>query len=104
MTETPRHTDHTPERESDQRTEEKTMPGSAPTVADLRHDVELTREELADTVSALAGKLDVKSRTNETMRRQVAAAQRHPAVVGASTLGLLGLIATLIAVKRMRNR
>ncbi|WP_051399919.1 DUF3618 domain-containing protein [Haloechinothrix halophila] len=104
MTEIPRRTDHLPERESDQRTEEKTMPGSTPTVADLRQDVELTREELADTVSELARKLDVKTRTSESMRRQVASAQRHPAVVGASTLGLLGLIATLIVVKRLRNR
>ncbi|MPY80322.1 MAG: DUF3618 domain-containing protein [Actinophytocola sp.] len=80
------------------------MPGSTPTVEDLRHDVELTRDELAGTVSELAGKLDVKTRTSETMQRQVANAQRHPGVVGASALGLLGLLAALITVKRMRNR
>ncbi|MPY82794.1 MAG: DUF3618 domain-containing protein [Actinophytocola sp.] len=80
------------------------MPGSTPTDEDLRHDVELTREELADTVSELAGKLDVKSRTTDSMQRQMANAQAHPAVVGGSALGLLGLIVVLLTVKRRRNR
>lgn len=36
--------------------------GRAPTDEDLRHDAELTREELAETVSALGEKADVKAR------------------------------------------
>lgn len=39
-----------------------TMPGDAPTDEDLRHDAELTRQELAETVSALGEKADVKAR------------------------------------------
>jgi len=89
---------------TESKVDSKTMPGSTPTDEDLRHDVELTREELAGTVSELAGKLDVKSRATDSMQRQVANAQAHPAVVGASALGLLGLIVVLLTVKRRRNR
>ncbi|MPY96615.1 MAG: DUF3618 domain-containing protein [Actinophytocola sp.] len=103
MTEAQQRTHHGPEQEYHPKAEEETMPGSGPTVEDLRHDVELTREELADSVSELASKLDVKTRTNETMQRQFAAAQQHRGAVGASALGLLGLIAALIIVKRRRN-
>lgn len=85
---------------TESKVDSKTMPGSTPTDDDLRHDVELTREELAESVSELAGKLDVKSRTTDSMQRQVANAQAHPAVVGGSALGLLGLIVVLLTVKR----
>ncbi|GAA5113589.1 DUF3618 domain-containing protein [Haloechinothrix salitolerans] len=104
MTEAQQGTHHAPERESERKTEEKTMPGSTPTVEDLRHDVELTREELADTVSELASKLDVKTRATEAMQQQYITAARHRGAIGASALGSLGLVAALIAVKRMRNR
>jgi preprotein translocase subunit SecF len=43
-----------------------TMPGQAPTDEDLRLDAELTRQELAQTVSALGQKADVKARVRET--------------------------------------
>jgi hypothetical protein len=39
-----------------------TMPGEAPTDEDLRLEAELTRQELAETVSALGEKADVKAR------------------------------------------
>jgi hypothetical protein len=39
-----------------------TMPGGQPTDEDLRHDAELTRQELAETVAALGAKADVKGR------------------------------------------
>jgi Protein of unknown function (DUF3618) len=42
-----------------------TMPGQEPTDEDLRTDVELTRQELAETVAALADKADVKARVHE---------------------------------------
>jgi hypothetical protein len=42
--------------------ERLTMPGQAPTDEDLRHDAELTRQELAHTVAALGEKADVKAR------------------------------------------
>lgn len=42
-----------------------TMPGAEPTDEDLRHDAELTRQELAETVSALGAKTDVKGRVQK---------------------------------------
>jgi hypothetical protein len=42
-----------------------TMPGQPPTDEDLRHDAELTRQELADTVAALGEKADVKGRVQK---------------------------------------
>lgn len=39
-----------------------TMPGEPPTDEDLRHEADLTRQELAETVSALGEKADVKAR------------------------------------------
>lgn len=42
--------------------ERLTMPGQPPTDEDLRHDAELTRQELAQTVAALGEKADVKAR------------------------------------------
>jgi hypothetical protein len=41
------------------------MPGKGPTDEDLRLDAELTRHELAETVSALADKVDVKARVHD---------------------------------------
>lgn len=49
-------------------TEEKErliMPGQGPTDEDLRQDAELTRQELAQTVAALAAKADVKARAHD---------------------------------------
>ena len=57
--------------EHDERT---TMPGAEPTDEDLRTDAELTRQELAETVTALGAKADVKSRV------QTAAKQRAEAI------------------------
>ncbi|MFC4852153.1 DUF3618 domain-containing protein [Actinophytocola glycyrrhizae] len=47
---------------SDKENGRMTMPGAAPTDEDLRHDAELTRQELAETVNALGDKADVKAR------------------------------------------
>ncbi|MGH3756973.1 DUF3618 domain-containing protein [Actinophytocola sp.] len=43
-------------------------PGAAPTDEDLRTDVELTRQELAETVAALGAKADVKTRARTAAR------------------------------------
>ena len=61
--------------EHDERTavpsaEPGTEPGAAPTDEDLRTEAELTRQELAETVTALGAKADVKGRV------QAAAKQR----------------------------
>jgi len=45
--------------------ERLTMPGEGPTDEDLRQDAELTRQELAATVAALADKVDVKARAHD---------------------------------------
>jgi hypothetical protein len=47
------------------KSERLTMPGQGPTDDDLRQDAELTRQELAQTVSALADKVDVKARAHD---------------------------------------
>lgn len=41
------------------------MPGQGPTDEDLRHDAELTRQEMAETVAALADKVNVKARLHD---------------------------------------
>ncbi|MFD4256466.1 DUF3618 domain-containing protein [Streptomyces sp. NPDC058534] len=48
---------------------------SAPTPADLREQVERTREELSGTVEALAAKADVKAQVQQTAARVQAQAQ-----------------------------
>jgi hypothetical protein len=52
-----------------------TMPGDAPTDEDLRHDAELTRQELAETVSALGEKADVKARAQRVAHEKHEALQ-----------------------------
>jgi hypothetical protein len=93
-----------------------TMPGEGPTDEDLHHDVELTRQELADTVDALAAKVDVKERVREKkaeigdrgdelvaklpdpvanrVRPVVASATRRPA----ATLGGMAAILALLGI------
>jgi hypothetical protein len=57
-------------------------PGAGPTDEDLRHEVELTRQELGDTVAELMYKMDVKSRTREAAQRRLA--HMHDAARGAA--------------------
>lgn len=52
-----------------------TMPGQAPTDEDLRHDAELTRQELAETVAALGEKVDVKARVRAAAHHRAEAIQ-----------------------------
>jgi len=49
------------------------MPGTEPTDEDLRHDAELTRQELAETVVALGHKADVKGRVQDAAHKRVEA-------------------------------
>jgi hypothetical protein len=61
---------------TDQRHDDRlTMPGQPPTDEDLRHDVELTREELAETVAALGEKADVKARVRAAAHHRAEAIQ-----------------------------
>ena len=50
-----------------------TMPGEPPTDEDLRHEAELTREELAETVAALGDKADVKARVQKVAHEKAEA-------------------------------
>lgn len=70
------------------------LPGSEPTDEDLRHDIELTREELGQTAAELAAKADVK-------RRAIEPVKRNPAPAAAV---LLALLALLILLRRLRHR
>lgn len=93
------------------------MPGSPPTDEDLRHEVELTRQQLGDTVAALMHKVDVKTRMREATQRKVAQlhdtastagqhardlvqpVRRHPMVAGAGALVVIAVI-VLAGVRR----
>ncbi len=85
-------------------TDRLTMPGAEPTDEDLRHDAELTRQELAETVVALGHKADVKGRIQDAgdglvdklpdpvatkVRPVVDTATRKPMIPIASLLALL---------------
>lgn len=48
-------------------------PGEGPTDEDLRTDVELTHQELAETVAALGTKADVKTRVRTAARERAEA-------------------------------
>ncbi|OLF14644.1 DUF3618 domain-containing protein [Actinophytocola xanthii] len=61
---------------SDKRQQDRmAMPGGEPTDEDLRLDVELTRQELAETVAALTEKADVKGRVQSAAHRKAEAIQ-----------------------------
>jgi hypothetical protein len=53
--------------------ERLTMPGEPATDEDLRHDAELTRQELAETVAALSAKADVKARVQHVAHEKAEA-------------------------------
>jgi len=51
------------------------LPGGEPTDEDLRTDAELTRQELAGTITALGAKMDVKTRVRAAARQRAEAIQ-----------------------------
>lgn len=72
-----------------------------PTDEDLRHEVELTRQELGGTLARLLYKVDVPSRTRDAVHTKLNAAKEtadharhHPLAIG----GLLALLTSLAAV------
>jgi hypothetical protein len=101
-----------------------TMPGDAPTDEDLRHDAELTRQELAKTVSALGEKADVKARAQRVAHEKAeelrekgdelvgklpepVATKVRPVVDGATRrpmVPLAGLLAFLIVLRIVLKR
>jgi hypothetical protein len=79
-----------------QQQERLALPGQEPTEEDLRHDVDLTRRELAETVDALAAKADVKARVRSAktdMKARMRYASRQPVTAVAGAAALIALIA-----------
>lgn len=96
-----------------------TMPGQGPTDEDLRHDAELTRQELAETVAALGDKVNVRARAHEkaeALRERGdelveklpdPVAERVRPVVSTATrrpmIPLVVLLALVLLVRRLRK-
>jgi ElaB/YqjD/DUF883 family membrane-anchored ribosome-binding protein len=110
-------------------TKKGTEPTPAPASGDtdaIRTDIERTREDLGDTVSALADKADVKSRakgavadakdrvqeTAHAATEQAAAkasevtetVRRRPTPIAAAASGLLAAVGTVLFVRRRRAK
>lgn len=69
-------------------------------VAALQSDIERTREELAETVDALAAKLDVKARLRD--RATTADGRPEPALLVAGGVAV-ALVVVLLVVRRRRR-
>jgi hypothetical protein len=80
------------------------LPGSPPTDEDLRHEVELTRQELGGTLARIMYKVDVPARTRDVLHTKLDqardTARRYPAVVGGTIAGLSVLIALWLSLRR----
>jgi ElaB/YqjD/DUF883 family membrane-anchored ribosome-binding protein len=73
------------------------MSGASP--AQIEREIEQTREELGDTVEALAAKTDVKARASETVSRASARVRQRPVPVIA-----IGAVVTILLVRRLIRR
>lgn len=63
------------------------QPTGPPSIAELESDIQLTREQLAETVSALGARLDVTSRV-----RQAAATHRTALLAGGAAAGTIAVL------------
>lgn len=79
---------------------------SASTPAEIEHEIEQTRQELAETVDELAAKFDVKAQAQQRVAAVRESAQAHPGAVAAAGTGAAVLtgVAALMAVRRKRRR
>jgi len=59
----------------------------------IRAEIEATRQELGDTVEALAAKADVKAHARERIDRTKAALPSPPIVIGAVAVVVVGFVA-----------
>jgi septal ring factor EnvC (AmiA/AmiB activator) len=82
---------------------------------ELEKEIERTREQLGETVEALAAKVDVKTRTQEKLSQLTARLKgkapqagqqirKRPAPVAATASGILSLVLFFIFVRRWRRR
>ena len=84
------------------RRERLTLPGNGLTDEDLRHEVELTRQELGSTVARLLYKVDVPARTRDAVHTKLnqaneaaGRARQHPLALGGGLLAALGALVAL---------
>lgn len=68
------------------------LPGQGPTDEDLRQDVELTRQELGDTLAALVSVMDVKTRAREKLRQVSETVREHPIVSSGLAVAVVALL------------
>jgi uncharacterized protein DUF3618 len=59
----------------------------------IRAEIEATRQELGDTVEALAAKADVKAHARERIERTKASLPSAPIVVGVVAVVVVGIVA-----------
>jgi hypothetical protein len=69
----------------------------------IQREIEETRQELGDTVEALAAKADVKAHAHRRIESAKAWAQGHRVPLAAVGVGLTGLFAWRVIAKRRRN-
>ncbi|GAB3896247.1 hypothetical protein GCM10029964_077320 [Kibdelosporangium lantanae] len=77
-------------------------PGSPPTDADLRYEVELTRQELSRTVEDLAAKLDVKAQAARRRDELVHFVRTNPEKVAAGVAAAVVFIIVIARTTRPR--
>ncbi len=73
--------------------------GAAKDPEQIRAEIEATREELGDTVEALAAKADVKKHARERIER-TKASMPNPVVLGVAAAVAVGLV---LLVRRARR-
>lgn len=67
------------------------LPGEAPTDEDLRHEAELTRQELGETLAGLLSVMDVKAQAAAKLRQIAHTVRTHPIVLSGLVTGLVAL-------------
>jgi hypothetical protein len=63
----------------------------------IRAEIEATRQELGDTVEALAAKADVKAHARERIERMKASLPSPPIMIGVVTVLVAGFVAWRLA-------
>ena len=90
-------------------------PGPGAGIDELQADIDRTRRELGDTVSALADKADVKARAKDKadsvkdgaldrVHAVQATARRNPAVDVGVLVAVAAAVGAVIWIRRSRNR
>jgi hypothetical protein len=67
------------------------LPAEAPTDEDLRHEAELTRQELGETLAGLLSVMDVKAQAAAKLRQIGHTVRTHPIVLSGLLTGLAAL-------------